>query len=151
MSVSQFSSLQCAPIPMIVIDMCCLVNKVPSLAIPSAVLASCQALPHPTHASPQAPLFWIPHVSNSTPPPHGGLWHSYQIYLQVHWPEGQAHEVPQLHEHPGPMRKRKSQLGIAGKREVAGHARGWGVRCVPIVMALGKLFESFVRFVVDCS
>lgn len=25
------------------------------------------------------------------------------IHLQVHWPVGHAHEVPQLHEQPGPM------------------------------------------------
>ncbi len=26
-------------------------------------------------------------------------------HLQVHWPVGQAHELPQLQVHPGPVRK----------------------------------------------
>ena len=134
MSVSQFSSLQCAPIPMTVIDMCYLVNKSPQ---------PCNTIrrSHFMSSSPSSHIccfitsfpFSTFHTSASVAHQHtDGLWHSYQVYLQVHWPEGQAHEVPQLHEHPGPMRKRKSQLGIAGKREAAGHVRGWGFDAYPL-------------------
>ena len=40
------------------------------------------------------------------------------VHLQVHWPVGQAHEVPQLHEHPGPIASRSA---FRGRSEQAGY------------------------------
>ncbi len=40
------------------------------------------------------------------------------VHLQVHWPVGQAHEVPQLHEHPGPIASRSA---FRGRSEQVGY------------------------------
>ena len=37
--------------------------------------------------------------------PHLPTIHSFN-YLQVHWPVGHWHELPQLHVHPGPGERR---------------------------------------------
>ncbi len=78
-------------------------------------------------------------------------WNTYvqRVYLQVHWPEGQAHEVPQLHEQPGPICVRFSFGTCRGGRMEKQRARrreesGGGGEAYPLCMMVSKDVGSLV-------